>query len=270
MDYNEITDCKPQIVMTTRETIQKAAAAINRAEHIAILTGAGVSKESGVPTFRDAQTGLWAQYDPQQLATPQAFQRNPKLVWDWYEFRRSTVRAAKPNPGHIALATLQERYPQTTLITQNVDDLHEQAGSRDVIHLHGRIAQNKCFDNCQGMPTLIDLATIDQRTDDVPPRCPYCGAYVRPDVVWFGEMLPSDQLQRAMEASTTCDLMVVVGTSGLVHPAASLPIYAYQSGAALIEINPDRTPLSDTAMLRLEGPSGEVLPQLIEALDDAS
>jgi len=256
--------------MTSKEAIQQAATAVDRAQRIAVLTGAGVSKESGVPTFRDAQTGLWARFDPQQLATPQAFQRNPKLVWEWYEFRRSTVREAKPNPGHVALAMLQKHYPRTTLITQNVDDLHEQAGSRDVIHLHGSIAQTKCFGNCQGPSTLVDLATIDNDLDDLPPRCPSCGAYLRPDVVWFGEVLPSDQLQRAIDASTTCDLMLVVGTSGLVHPAASLPIYAYQSGAALIEINPDRTPLSDMATLRLEGPSGEVLPHLIEALDDVS
>jgi NAD-dependent deacetylase len=256
--------------MTNEQAIEQAASAVKQADKIAVLTGAGVSKESGVPTFRDAQTGLWAQYDPQQLATPRAFQQDPKLVWEWYEFRRSIVREAKPNPGHAALAALQQRYPSTTIITQNIDDLHEQAGSHDVIHLHGNIAQTKCFGNCQGSPTLVDLAGVASAPDDTPPRCPHCGNFLRPDVVWFGESLPTIQLQRAMNTSRSCDVMLVVGTSGLVHPVASLPIHAYQNGVTIIEVNPDYTALSRIATVRLDGPSGELLPELIEQLDHVS
>ena len=257
-----------QTDLMTQNSIERAVHALSSAQRIAVLTGAGVSKESGVPTFRDAQTGLWTQYDPQQLATSQAFQRDPKLVWEWYEFRRAMVREAKPNPGHEALVKLQNQFPRTTIITQNVDDLHEQAGSKNVIHLHGNIAQSKCFRDCQGSPTIVDLANIDHDSADVPPRCPHCGNYLRPDVVWFGEMLPVGQLQRAMDAAMQCDVMLVVGTSGLVHPAASLPIHAYQNGATIIEVNPDQTPLSTIAAVRLVGPSGELLPALIEKIGD--
>jgi NAD-dependent deacetylase len=245
---------------------QRAAEALRQAERIAVLTGAGVSKESGVPTFRDAQTGLWAQYDPQQLATPQAFRRDPKLVWDWYEFRRQIGRKAHPNPGHIALAAIETRKPETWVITQNVDDLHEQAGSEQVIHLHGNIARNKCAADCQGTPTVINVAALDTVPDDGPPYCPHCGDYVRPDVVWFGEMLPQDALERAIEISTACEIMLVVGTSGLVTPAATLPTYARQAGATIIEVNPDTSMITRIADIKLDGPSGEMLPQVIEAM----
>lgn len=246
---------------------QQAAAWLRAAKQIVALTGAGASKESGVPTFRDAMDGLWARYDPQELATPGAFQRNPKLVWDWYEFRRGLVAQARPNPGHTALAELERRFPSLAVITQNVDDLHEQAGSRDVVHLHGNIARSKCYAACRGEPTLIDVAALDYDHEAGPPPCPHCGAWVRPDVVWFGEMLPATALSRAYDLSADCDVMLVVGTSGLVTPAANLPIVARQAGAQVIEINPDETPISHIAQLRLHGPSGQVLPQLVEALD---
>jgi NAD-dependent deacetylase len=246
-------------------SIQEAAKLIQESQTIAVLTGAGVSKESGVPTFRD---GLWAKYDPQELATPEAFKSNPKLVWDWYEWRREMVAKAKPNAGHFALAEL-ENIKDLTIITQNVDDLHEQAGSRSVIHLHGNIAHHKCFNNCQGDPTLIDLRSISYDREAGPPSCPHCGAYVRPNVVWFHEILPAYELNRASELSQLADIMIVVGTSGLVSPAADLPRVAKQKGAKIIEVNPDYSMISPYANVRLEGASGVMLPQVLEALKNA-
>ena len=248
------------------QLIQQAADAIRDSKQIAILTGAGVSKESGVPTFRDALDGLWSKYDPQELATPQAFQRNPKLVWDWYEFRREMVREARPNPGHIAIAELERRYPSTHVITQNVDDLHERAGSKNVIHLHGSIARSKCFFNCRGNPTIVDISQVEWDKESGPPSCPHCGRWVRPDVVWFGEMLPQDQLEGALAISMACDVMIVVGTSGLVTPAAAMPGYAKSAGATIIEVNPDYSMITRIADIKLEGPSGEMLPRVLEVL----
>jgi len=247
--------------------MRTAAVYLKAAQSVTVLTGAGVSKESGVPTFRDAQDGLWAKYDPQMLATPIAFLNNPKLVWDWYEHRRQMASAAKPNPGHVMLAQLEAHVPALTVITQNVDDLHEQAGSSDVIHLHGSIARNKCFYNCQGDPTLIDIATLDYDPDDGPPTCPHCGRKsVRPDVVWFGEMLPQDAFYRAADLSSECDVMLVVGTSGLVTPAANLPGTAKRGGAVIIEVNPDYSMITRIADVKLEGASGEMLPRLLDVL----
>jgi NAD-dependent deacetylase len=252
-------------VNMSQEALHRVANLIQSAKRVVILTGAGVSKESVVPTFRDAMDGLWAQYDPQQLATPQAFRSNPKLVWDWYEWRRGLVRKVKPNPGHVALAQLEAQHEGDLLtVTQNVDDLHELAGSHKIVHLHGNIARNKCFNNCQGDPTVIDVETL--LTNGTPPRCPHCGAYVRPDVVWFGESLPSHAINQAFEACQDCDVMLVVGTSGLVSPAAQLPSVAAQHGAAIIEINPDSTPITPIAVAKLSGYSGVVLPQLIAAM----
>jgi NAD-dependent deacetylase len=251
----------------TDEIINQAAQIVRESKRIAVLSGAGVSKESGVPTFRDALDGLWVQYDPQQLATPQAFRENPKLVWDWYQYRREIASKSKPNAGHFALAALEKRYPQTTVITQNVDDLHEQAGSKNMIHLHGNIAQSKCFDNCQGNPTVIDITTIEWDRESGPPPCPHCGAWVRPDVVWFTEMLAEYDLAAAVGISLDCDVMIVVGTSGLVTPAASLPGKAKSGGAKIIEVNPDYSMITRIADVKLEGPSGQMLPRLLAALD---
>lgn len=252
----------------SQDLIQKAAELIKEARIVTILTGAGVSKESGVPTFRDALEGLWAQYDPAQLATPQAFQENPKLVWDWYEWRRDVAGKVAPNEGHYALAKIQVYKPHTHVITQNVDDLHEQAGSKDVIHLHGNIATHKCFDNCQGKPTLIDITTLEFDKDAGPPTCPHCGAYVRPNVVWFGEPLPSNELNKAGQYSQDCDVMIVVGTSGMVSPASQLPGIAKQTGSKIIEVNPDNSMITPLADVKLKGASGQMLPKVIEALDD--
>ncbi len=253
--------------MMSDDSIRRAAGILRDSQHIAVLTGAGVSKESGVPTFRDAMEGLWAKYDPQQLATPGAFQSDPKLVWDWYQWRREMVRKARPNPGHVALAQLEARWPDVIVITQNVDDLHEQAGSQRVIHLHGNIAQNKCFYDCQGSPTLIDVSQLEWDRDSGPPPCPHCGRWVRPNVVWFGETLPQAALGAAIHASQVCDAMLVVGTSGLVSPAASLPFYAQEAGATIIEVNPVQSAISPIADVILRGPSGELLPRLLEALN---
>lgn len=231
-------------------------AALAQAERVMVLTGAGISAESGVPTFRQAQTGLWAQYDPQQLATPQAFRRDPKLVWEWYTWRRELVGRAKPNAGHRALAEMAQRVPHLTLVTQNIDGLHQQAGSPAVIELHGNIYRTKCFD--EGV-----IVESWPETDEVPPRCPRCGGWLRPDVVWFGESLPAEALQAAMDAAESCDLFFSIGTSALVQPAASLPFVAQEAGAVVVEINPEVTPLTRYATYALHGPAGVILPMLL-------
>lgn len=232
---------------------------LRSARHVVALTGAGISAESHIPTFREAQTGLWARYSPEELATPQAFRRNPRLVWEWYAWRRELVAQAQPNPGHLALAELEQRLPKFTLITQNVDGLHQRAGSRHVIELHGNINRTKCF----AEETLIDTWPP---TPEVPPRCPHCGGYLRPDVVWFGEMLPPQTLQAAFEAARQADLFFSIGTSALVQPAASLPHEALRRGVTVVEINPDETPLTRQASYALPGPAGQILPELLKRL----
>ncbi|MCA9942876.1 MAG: NAD-dependent deacylase [Ardenticatenaceae bacterium] len=234
---------------------------LQEAQHVAILTGAGISAESGVPTFREAQTGLWAKYDPQQLATPQAFRQNPKLVWEWYTWRRELVSQAAPNPGHLALVKLAELLPTVTLITQNVDGLHQRAGSQQVIGLHGNIMETKCF-------SQEHLVAHWPDSEEVPPRCPICGSFLRPNVVWFGESLPALALHTAVQSAKSCNLFLAIGTSALVHPAATLPLIAVESGATLVEINPEVTPLTRWADFVLAGPAGTVLPQLVSALQE--
>jgi NAD-dependent deacetylase len=234
-------------------------ARLTAARSVAILTGAGVSAESGVPTFRDAQTGLWAKFSPEELATPTAFRRNPRLVWEWYAWRRQLVARAEPNPAHRALATMAECFPQFALITQNVDGLHQRAGSRQVIELHGNINRTKCFDEGALVATWPE-------TGDVPPKCPRCGGLLRPDVVWFEEPLPEAEMDLAAQASATCDVFLSVGTSALVYPAASLPHAALRHGATLVEINPQPTPLTPEAHFALAGAAGVVLPLLLERL----
>ncbi len=232
---------------------------LRTANHVAVMTGAGISAESGIPTFREAQTGLWAKYDPQELATPQAFVKNPRLVWEWYAWRRELVSAAQPNAGHLALVEMARCAPHFTLITQNVDGLHQVAGSTDVIELHGNLQRTKCFRE----ETVIDEWVA---TGEVPPRCPRCGDRLRPDVVWFGEALPRAALQAASDAALTCDVFFSIGTSGLVEPAASLARIAMQHGAKVIEINPVATPLTSMVTYALRAPSGRVLPELVRAV----
>lgn len=252
--------------MVYESLIQQAAAQVRGAQLIVVLTGAGVSKESGVPTFRDALDGLWAEYDPQQLATPQAFMRNPKLVWDWYEQRRLMLSAVQPNPGHYAIAALEKLVPQVVVVTQNIDGLHTRAGSTDVITMHGDIQRHKCFKNCQGNPTLIDITTLNFDPANGPPACPRCGAWVRPDVVWFGEELNMADFRRAEDLCKQAQVLLVVGTSGEVQPVASLPALARRHRTQIIEINPNMSELTYRAHLFLQGPSGEVLPELVAAV----
>ena len=234
-------------------------AALRDARLIAVLTGAGISAESGIATFRDAQDGLWARFDPRELATPEAFARNPKRVWDWYAWRRERVAAARPNPGHYALAELEGRASEFALITQNVDGLHQRAGSRNVIELHGNIARVKC--SREG--TCVER--WETRGEEVP-RCPSCGALLRPDVVWFEELLPADALAKAEEVARRCDVLLVVGTSAEVYPAAALPSAASAAGAIVVEVNPNSTPLSHSADYLFCGAAGVVLPALLERL----
>ncbi|MCG8349375.1 MAG: NAD-dependent deacylase [Chloroflexales bacterium] len=229
---------------------------LRAAEHVAVLTGAGVSAESGVPTFRDAQTGLWANYDPAELATPQAFLRNPRLVWDWYAYRRQTVEAAQPNEAHYALVDLEQHYSDFTLITQNIDSLHWRAGSRDLLELHGNISRVRCFECATYAPGWDEEG-------ELPPRCARCGGLLRPDVVWFGEGLPDQALRLAYEAAQRSQVFLSVGTSAIVQPAASLPLIARRSGAYLIEINVEETSLSVFADCWLQDQAGTVLPELV-------
>ncbi len=235
--------------------------ALAQAQHVVVLTGAGISAESGIPTFREAQTGLWAQYDPQELATPEAFARNPRLVWQWYTWRRQLIGAAQPNPGHLALVEMAGRVPRFTLITQNVDNLHQDAGSTDVLELHGNIFRSKCFRE------NVRVASWPE-SEEEPPPCPHCGGPLRPDVVWFGESLSRDVLERAIAAAAAADLFFTIGTSGLVQPAASLSLMAQQAGAITVEINPQATPLTASMNYHLAGASGEILPQLVAAADN--
>lgn len=245
------------------DRIQQAASILAHARRLVILTGAGISKESGIPTFREAQQGLWAQYDPQRLATMQGFLANPKLVWDWYQFRLGLVEQAQPNPGHRAIAELEQRLPQVTVITQNVDGLHVRAGSRRVMELHGNIRRFKCLRG-HGNLSMADLAGQDA----APPLCPHpgCGALVRPDVVWFGENLDYRILNQAVAASEACDVMLIVGTSGVVQPAASLPYHAWDARARIVEVNPEASELTDLAHVHLAGPAGEMLPQVLAVI----
>ncbi|MCP4896411.1 MAG: NAD-dependent deacylase [bacterium] len=235
--------------------------AVRSAKSVAVLTGAGVSAESGVPTFRDAQTGLWARYDPQQLATPEAFRANPELVWEWYRWRRELVSKAQPNPGHFALAAIEEKVSDFTLITQNVDSLHRLAGSNNVVEVHGNIMKTCCFD-CSADAEEEDASKAEVKV----PRCQLCGGMLRPGVVWFGESLVADVLRTATEASQRCDVFFSIGTSSAVYPAAALPFEALTHGAMVIEINPDKTPFTPRATYSIQAPSGEALPALVEAI----
>lgn len=233
---------------------------LQRARRIAVLTGAGVSAESGIPTFRDAQTGLWARYHPQELATPEAFARHPDRVWAWYAWRRSLIAQAQPNPAHLALAQMERQGPDVTLITQNIDGLHQVAGSQQVIELHGNIHYVRCAAQGHRFPA----AAFPSET--TAPACPVCHSRLRPDVVWFGEPLPAEALQAAWQAAQRCDVFFTIGTSAVVQPAAQLPLVALQSGALVIEINPQPTPITALVTHHLSAPAGDVLPSLVQHL----
>lgn len=245
------------------ESLQLVAAArlLHAARRVVCLTGAGVSAESGIPTFRDAQTGLWARFDPAQLASQEGFAAAPGLVWRWYMERLDLVEHAHPNAGHLAIAALARQITDFTLVTQNVDNLHERAGSHSVLHLHGRIDRFLC--NECGFEHVL---TAQDRTAPTPPHCAACNGLVRPGVVWFGELLPARILDHAWRAAERCDAMLVVGTSGVVYPAAQLPLLAHQAGARIIEVNPERSPLTEMADVYLQGPAGALLPALLDAM----
>lgn len=261
--------------------VQRAATLLQAAQRICILTGAGVSAESGIPTFRDKQTGLWEQFRAEDLASPDAFERDPKLVWSWYQWRRKLVHDKAPNPAHHALAQWQKSAEasksQLTLITQNVDDLHEQAGST-VIHLHGHLWRNRC-NQCDAS---YHYKSVDQKSallnnskennskdvinfDDELITCQHCGGYIRPDIVWFGESLPVDAWQTAEQAAANCEVFISIGTSSLVYPAAGLAQLAKQNGATIIEINPNPTP-NTIVDITLAAKAGVVMPLLLDQI----
>jgi NAD-dependent deacetylase len=235
--------------------LEQARGWIRNSCSITVLTGAGISAESGIPTFRST-AGLWKQFRPEDLATPQAFARDPKLVWEWYDWRRGLINPAKPNPGHIALVDLERRVPRFTLITQNVDGLHQKAGSESVLEVHGSIWNLRC--------TRCDRSWFDRSVPlCLPPSCE-CGALARPGVVWFGEGLPRDIWLSAERSTLSCDVFLVVGTSAVVYPAAGLVDLAQSSGAKVIEINAEKTTISRTVDCALIGPAGEKLPKLLD------
>jgi NAD-dependent deacetylase len=248
--------------------LEQVHAWVAGAQHIAVLTGAGMSAESGIATFRDALTGLWSRFDPAQLASVEGFEADPATVWRWYAERREGVRRAEPNAGHVALAEFARRRPGVlTLVSQNVDDLHQRAGNVDTIRLHGDILRDEwlrpCakrpFDAAQDRPTCA----VTQAVDGTPPRCADCGNLVRPGVVWFGEMLPPAAIDAAERAATECDLMLIVGTSGAVWPAAGLAEVARRAGAQVVIVNPSPSEIDDTAHLLLRGTAADVLPVLL-------
>lgn len=240
--------------------LERAVRLLAGADLVVASTGAGMSKESGIPTFRDAQEGLWARYDPEELATERGFRADPRLVWSWYAGRRRQILRCEPHAGHRALAEMEPLVPRLTVVTQNIDGLHAEAGSRDVVELHGSIRRAKCLDAHHPFTGELPADEGD------PPPCPLCGSPLRPDVVWFGELLPEDATGRAWRLAAECDVMLVVGTSGMVYPAADLPRVAKRAGAAVVEVNPEPSGITPLADVFLRGAAGEVLPALLEGL----
>lgn len=248
------------------QLLASISALLLAARHIVVFTGAGVSAESGIPTFRDALTGLWEKFDAEKLATPEAFRRDPALVWGWYEWRRQAVMRAQPNPAHLAIARLAAFVPRLTVITQNVDDLHERAGSTGIIHLHGSFFKPRCVACSQ--PHVLDPAEPDEPAGGrslEPPRCVKCGERIRPGVVWFGEPLPEENYRQALHAVRECDVMFSIGTSAMVYPAAQLPYDAANRGAAIVQVNPTVTSLDTLASFNLHGPAGVIMDRIVNA-----
>lgn len=245
--------------MRKLEKIELIASRLLNAKNVAVLTGAGVSAESGIKTFRDPD-GLWAKFNPQELASMEGFMSNPRLVLEWYNHRREIINRAEPNAGHFALAKMEEIFPQFTLITQNVDRLHQRAGSHNVQELHGNIIENHCVDCKKNF--MDEIAGFG----DELPVCSYCGGLLRPSVVWFGEMLPEDALSNADIAARTCSVFFSIGTSGDVYPAAGLPLLAKDSGALTVEINPRETSLTPYLDISLRMNSAIALPKIIDKM----
>jgi len=237
------------------ESLRDLAQLLSAAERLVVLTGAGISVESGIPPFRGPE-GLWRTFRPEQLATPQAFQQDPHLVWEWYDWRRGKIASTRPNPGHEALVRLEDRVPEFTLLTQNVDGLHRLAGSKRLLEIHGNIWEVRCLE--------CGRVTEDRRVPlPLLPHCELCGGLLRPNVVWFGESLNPDILRQAEAALVHAQVVLVVGTSAVVQPAASFALWARQSGAKIAEINLDPTPLTARCDVALTGKAGEILPRLL-------
>ena len=239
--------------------LRRAQTLIAGARRIAVLTGAGMSADSGIPTFRQAQAALWSDFDPMRLASPEGFRADPARVWSWYAWRREKVGAVQPHAGYFALAAAAQRFEQMVLLTQNVDGLHARAGSRNVIELHGNILHTTCFAQCG-----VRIDDPGALPPGIPPRCPRCGSHLRPDVVWFGEMLDAELLAQAERAASDCEVMLVVGTSGLVHPAAGLPALAARSGATIVTVNPEATEIDAIARICLRATAAQTLPELFD------
>lgn len=254
--------------MQTENPFPQLAQWFREAESVIVLTGAGMSAESGIPTFRDVQNGLWSQFDPLRLASAAAYRDDKALVWGWYAWRMAMVRQAQPHAGHRALAQLAAFKPEMTVVTQNVDDLHERAGTTNVIHLHGDLFASRCFACARPAGEVnIPADAASQPTLRLPPpRCTYCGGDIRPGVVWFGEQLPEACWEQAVERVHGCDLLLAVGTSGVVYPAASLPGMARARGARVVEINPVATELSYKADQIWRTTVGEGLSSLLSSL----
>lgn len=233
--------------------ISRAAGMIARSRRLVVTTGAGISKESGIPTFRDPD-GLWSKYRPEDLASREAFLSDPKLVWGWYRERLRLARETEPNPAHHALVELEKLLPRFLLVTQNVDNLHRRAGSREIVELHGSIERYRCFDYAHPAEESPDWG-------DEPPLC-HCGSLIRPDIVWFGEPLPEAELECAFGETQRCDLLLVIGTSGLIYPAAMLPSLAKQVGAEVIEINVRSSEITRLSDIFMEGEAGKILPEI--------
>lgn len=238
-------------------SVEDAAKVLSKARRVAVLTGAGISQESGIETFRD-ENGVWSKLDPMIWATVEGFLSQPANVWNWYEERRQTIRNNKPNAGHLALAKMESFFEWLTVATQNIDGYHQSAGSSVVCELHGNIFRNKCLaeDICKN---VFDSSVT-------PPKCLECGSFIRPDVVWFGEMLPEKEWNRARDEAAQCDVYMVVGTSGMVWPAAGLPTIAKRKGAKIIIINTTESEIDQRADVLIRGRSGEVLPQIFKLL----
>ena len=254
----------------TPEGLARAAELIAGARSVVVSTGAGMSRESGIPTFRDAMEGLWARFDPTELATEEGFRKNPARVWGWYAWRRRRVAQAVPHPGYGALVELERVVPSLVVVTQNVDGLHAAAGSSDVVELHGNLRRLKCLDRHHPFTGELAEAASDSDADAEadPPPCPVCGSPLRPDVVWFGEILPRAAVDRAWRLAAGSDVLLLVGTSGTVWPAAELPHVAKRAGRAVIEVNPAPSELTPLADVFLGGPAGEVLPALVRAVEE--
>lgn len=241
--------------LLSKKGIQK----LTSTKHAAVLTGAGISSESGVPTFR-GKNGLWKKFKPEELANFNAFISNPELVWEWYNYRKKLISEIRPNPGHFAIKAFEDHFEKFNLITQNIDGLHKLAGNKNVIELHGNIHRSYCID-CGKVYLKLKISKKGKI-----PYCDDCGGLIRPDVVWFGEMLPQKALSEAFRAAEECDLFFSIGTSGIVQPAASLPAIAKRHGAYLIEVNIEYTPISAIADESLLGKSGEILPWIVSHL----